>query len=290
MKNFIKNISIITIIILIFIKRPFVINSIIIGTNLWQKSILPSIFPIMIISDYLLSTNLINIISNLLGPIFIKLFKLSKYSSYVFIMSLFSGCPTNAKYIKDLLDNQVITIKEAEKILSMSLLYNPVLILTITSYLKPIDSLYLIITNILSNLIIGLLNRNYEFIPLNKKIVPKKFNLINSISNSINVLLLILGSIITFITINTILPINHPLLSGSLEITNGINMINNFNIIYKYKFIFTGILLSFGGLSILTQIKSIFKDTPLDYSLYYKSRIIHLILMICLCYLRLINT
>ena len=45
-----------------------------------------------------------------------------------------------------------------------------------------------------------------------------------------------------------------------------------------YKLIFTVIMMSFGGLSILMQIKSILKDANLDYSLYYKSRIIHLVL------------
>ena len=284
MKNIIKNAVIILILISIYIKRPEVISSIIIGIDLWKKSVLPSIFPIMIISDFILSTNLISIISNLIGNLFTKLFKVSKYASYVFIMSLFSGCPTNAKYIKDLLNNNLIETNEASKILSMSLLYNPILILTITSYLKPKTIIYLIICNILSNLIIGLINRNYECNILSKEANSKKFNLVDSISNSINVLLLILGSIITFMSINAIMPIKHPLITGILEITSGINSLNNYNLMYKYKIVFTGILLSFGGLSILTQIKSIFKDTKLDYSLYYKSRIIHLLLMLFFSY------
>ena len=286
MKNIIKNIIIIVILVLIFIKRPEVISSIVNGTNLWQTSILPSIFPIMIISDFILSTNLINIISNLIGPIFTKFFKISKYSAYVFIMSIFSGCPTNAKYINDLYQNNVIDKEEVVKTLSMSLLYNPILILTITSFLDYKDSIYLIICNILSNIIIGIINRNYKCNISNKDIIPKDFSLVNSISNSINVLLLILGSIITFSALNSLLPINHPLLSGILEITNGINIINTSNGLYKYKLIFTGILMGFGGFSILTQIKSIFKDTSIDYSLYYKSRIIHIILMLGFCYIK----
>jgi len=287
MKNFIKNMLIIAVLICIYIKRPYVINSIINGIDLWNKSVFPSVFPIIIISDFILSTNLINIISNIIGPFFAKVFKVSKYSSYVFLMSLASGCPTNAKYIKDLLNSKVITNEEASKILAMSLLYNPLLIITITPFLKLSDSIYLIMINIICNIIVGLINRNYKCSILNNKISAKGFNLVNSIDNAINVLLLILGSIVTFITINAILPINHPLLGGILEITNGINMLNTDYLIYKYKFLFTGILMSFGGLSILTQIKSIFKDISLDYSLYYKSRIIHLIFMLAFCYIKL---
>ena len=55
-------------------------------------------------------------------------------------------------------------------------------------------------------------------------------------------------------------------------------MINLFEGDSYYKLIFTVIMMSFGGLSILMQIKSILKDANLDYSLYYKSRIIHLVL------------
>ncbi len=287
MKNLVKNIFIIIILVLLFIKRPIIISNIINGIDLWKRSVFPSIFPIIIISDLILSSNLINIISNIFGPLFSKIFKLSKYSSYVFLMSLLSGSPTNAKYILDLLNNKAIDNKEAIKVLSMSLNYNPLLILSITTYLKYEDRLYLIIVNIISNLIIGLFNRNYKCNINNNSIKSKKFNIVESINNSINILLLILGSIITFITLSSIIPIKHPLISGILEITNGLNIINNIDYLYKYKMIFTSILMGFGGFSILIQIKSIFKDTSLDYSLYYKSRIIHIIIMILFCYVRL---
>lgn len=286
MKNTIKNILILTVLILLFIKRPFLINSIINGLDIFKTKIFSSIFPIMIISDLLLSSNLITIISNLFGKIFTRVFKVSKYASYVFIMSFFSGCPTNAKYIKDLLNNKVINEKEAIKILSMTMLYNPLLILNISPLNKK-DTIYLLIINLLSNILIGIINRNYYIKESNYLIKSKDFNLIESISNSINTLLLILGSIITFISLNSILPIKHPLISGILEITNGIYLIKTVSI-YKYKLIFTSILLSFGGLSILYQIKSIFKDTNIDYTLYYKSRIIHLLLMLVLTYIKII--
>ena len=86
--------------------------------------------------------------------------------------------------------------------------------------------------------------------------------------------------------INNLLPIKHPLITGIFEITNGLNLINKTNITYKYKLIYTAILMSFSGLSIITQIKSIFnKENTLNFSLFYKSRIIHLILFIILIYI-----
>ncbi|UKI28741.1 MAG: hypothetical protein L6V78_07750 [Clostridium sp.] len=62
-------------------------------------------------------------------------FNIPKESAYVLFMAFFTGCPSNAKYIKDLLDNQIIDNISAIKILSMAQLYNPNLIITITTFL-----------------------------------------------------------------------------------------------------------------------------------------------------------
>ncbi len=288
MIKFLKNVSIILLIILTIIKRPTITTAIIEAINIWITNIFPSLFPILIISDLIISTDLINIITNIIGPFFSKLFKVSKYSSYVFIMSLLSGCPSNAKYTKDLLDYNLISKEEAIKVLSMSLLYNPILILTITSYLNKEDSCFIIIANIIINIIIGIINRKfYCQVKHNEKMLNRNFNLISSISKSIDTLMLVLGSLALFIALSSIIPYSHPLLDGIFEITNGIKeivFIENYN----YQLLFTGILMSFGGFSIQTQIKSILKDYNLEYSLFYKSRIIHLALFILTLYLKVI--
>ena len=288
MKNIIKNTLIIIILFLLYQRRLDLINGALSGLNIWKNNLFPSIFPILILSDYILSSNIISIISNLFGHLFNKLFKVSKYSSYLFIMSFISGCPSNAKYIHDLYKQNIISLNEANKILSMTLLYNPLLILSITSYLKLKDQIYLIVINLIANILIGLINRNIPCNINNTPIKYKEFNLIDSLISSINTLLLILSVIVLFMIINSIIPIKHPLITGLLEITSGIHMLNNYNVLYQYKIIFTAFLMSFGGFSILIQIKSIFKDTNINYSLYYKSRIIHLIIMLLLCYLKIL--
>ena len=280
--------SIILLIILTIIKRPTITTAIIEAINIWITNIFPALFPILIISDLIISSNLINNITDVIGPVFSKIFKVSKYSSYVFIMSLLSGCPSNAKYTKDLLDFNLITKEEAIKILSMSLLYNPILILTITGYLNKNDTWFIILTNILINLIIGLINRRYYCqIKDEKKMLSRNFNLINSISKTIDTLMLVLGSLVLFIALSSLISYDHPLLDGIFEITNGIKE-NFFIENYNYQLLFTGILMSFGGLSIQTQIKSILKDYKLEYSLFYKSRIIHLILFTLILQLKVI--
>ena len=286
MINKIKKVSIVLLIILIIIRRPIIIGAVLESINIWITNIFPSLFPFLIISDLIISTDLINTITKYIGFIFNKVFKMSKYSSYVFIMSLISGCPSNAKYIKDLLDNNLINKDEAVKVLSMSLLYNPILILTITSYLTMEDSIMILILNIIINLIIGFINRGvYCDYDNNKELIPKDFSIILSISKAIDTLLLILGALVLFNTLSSLITYNHPLIKGIFEITNGIKEINFINN-YDNKLIFTGILMSFGGLSIHLQIKSILKNYNLEYSLFYKSRIIHLILFLLMIYFK----
>ncbi|MDD4795795.1 MAG: hypothetical protein PHG03_04485 [Bacilli bacterium] len=288
MIKLLKKVSIVLLVILLIIKRPTITTAIIEGINIWITNLFPTLFPILILSDLIISTDLIKVLTSFIGPIFNKLFKVSPYAAYVFWMSALSGCPSNAKYIKDLLDHNLISKTEAVKILSMSLLYNPVLILTITSYLNKKDGYFIIIANIVINLIIGFINRGVICgINLDKILIPKDFNLVSSISKTIDTLLLVLGSLVLFISLSSLLPLNHPLLDGIFEITNGIKEIE-YIINYNHQLMMTGILLSFGGLSIQTQIKSILKDYNLEYSLFYKSRILHLFLFILIIYLKTI--
>ena len=210
MINKIKKLTIVLLIVLTILKRPLVIASILNGINIWTNSTFPALFPFLMISDLIISTDLINYITDYIGIYFSKIFKMSKYSSYVFIMSLISGCPSNAKYIKDLLDKDLINKEEAVKILSMSLLYNPIYILALTTYLKFSDSVFIILLNIFINLIIGLINRNYKVsYNNNKKLIPEEYNITESISKTIDTLLIVLGSLTTFIALSALLPISH---------------------------------------------------------------------------------
>lgn len=282
MKNFLKISLFLLLLCLCLVKRPDLINGIIYGIDIWKTCLFPSIFPLLIISDFALSTNIIKIISNSIGLIFKKIFNIPKESAYVLFMAFFTGCPSNAKYIKDLLDNQIIDNNSAIKTLSIAQLYNPNLIITITPFLTFKSKVFLIIGNLFCNMLIGLINKH---IPCNYYSAAKKqipFSLTNSMNNAINTLLGILGTIVTFSALTSILKINHPLFIGIFEITNGISKINTDEINALFM---TIIMLSFGGLSIIYQIKGILKEYKLDYTLYYKSRIIHLILFLILTFI-----
>lgn len=283
MKNILTKLIIFFIFILIFIKKDIMYYTIYSTTIIWFKNIVPNLLPMFIITSLIVSSNLIINICNLFGKAFSKIFKTSKYGVFVFILSLFTGSPSNAKYIKDLIDNNLISVSEGNKLLLFTTNYNPLLIYSLlTLYLDNKSSIMIIIIIIISNIITGLINRNikYEEIKNNYKI--KNINLPKIIKETLDSLLMILGTLIVFNIIINILPINNlfikNIINGTLEITTALNKIKFLNININFKILLSIIYLSFGGFSIHTQIKSIFPDT--NYKFFLKNQILSILISI----------
>lgn len=285
MKSKLTKTIIIIFFILIFIKKDIMYTTIYSTTIIWFKNIVPNLFPMFIITSLIVSSNLIINICNLFGKSFSKIFKTSKYGIFVFILSLFTGSPSNAKYINDLVNNKLISKDEGNKLLLFTTNYNPLLIYgLLTLYLDKKTSIILILIVILSNIILGLLNRNmyYKEIKINYK--TNSINLSKIIKDTIDTLLMILGTLITFNIIINILPINNMLLknilNGILEITTSLNGLNYLQVNEKIKILLSLIYLSFSGLSIHIQIKSIFLDT--NYKLFFKNKLYSIIISLIL--------
>lgn len=88
---------------------------------------------------------------------------------------------------------------------------------------------------------------------------------------------IILSPIFTFFNIDT--SFVSPLLSGLLEITNGINLISNISCKkISINIIFTAFLLGIGGISVLLQVLSITSKTDLSIKPYIYGKLLHGIL------------
>ena len=163
----------------------------------------------------------------------------------------------------------------------------------LTSIFTPKTTLKIIFIHYLSNIIIGILLRKkapkittQTFKPESKK---NRSILINSINKSISTLLMILGTVTFYMIVTYIItfPFKENILlktitSGFLEITNGLNNLIHLNIYTKIKEIIAIAIISFGGLSIHTQIKAILEDTKINYQYFLKGRILHTLIGIIL--------
>ena len=297
------------ILFLIFLFSNDVINSILIAIKLWKENIFTYLFPFFIISDLLINYGFVDLMSGLTSNLTKKTFNLPGDASFIIITSMLSGCPSNAKYIKELLDTNKITLNEAEYLLSFTHFPNPLFILGFvgnTVLNNKIIGIIILISIVTSNFIIGIFiksnnKQKYSKINIRKtletiNIKTKSNNFVAIISNSIykniNILLLILGILIIFFIITTlifnILNISENykvIISGLLEMTQGIRNINLLDIPIIIKTIIITAFLSFGGISIHMQVMSILSDTNIKYKHYLLSRITHALISCIIVYL-----
>lgn len=285
MKNKLTKLTIIFFFILIFIKKDIMYYTIYNTVILWFKNIVPNLLPMFIITSLIIESNLIINICNIFGKLFNKIFKCSNYGIFIYFLSLFTGSPSNAKYINDLVNNNLISNTLSDKLLLFTSNYNTLLIYSLLSlYLNKSISIKIIIIIIISNIIVGLIFRNINYIDLKTNYIKRKINISKIIKDTIDTLLMILGTLIFFNIIINLLPIKNMLLknilNGFLEITTGLKGLEYLDISTNIKILLSTIYLSFGGLSIHTQIKSILPDT--NYTLFLKSRLYVIIISIIL--------
>ena len=299
--NLIFIVLVCTIGVAVLLYNRYVIESVKISFDIWKNNIFPSLFPFLIIGNIMINIRLPKFIGEILNPLFYNLFKINKNGAFVIILSMLSGFPSSAKYIKDLLIKNVINEKEATKLLMFTHFSNPLFILGALS-LSFLNNnkigIYILICHYLVNFFIGLIFRNYNsskkdiskislkkfIINLNNEINNTKLGYVisNAIKESINTLILILGSISTFLILTTLLnniiviPNNFkPLLNGFFEMTQGLKQLSILDINLNYKALISIAILSFGGFSVHMQIITIISDTKIKYFPYLISRLIH---------------
>ena len=285
MKNKLTKLTIIFFFILIFIKKDIMYYTIYNTVILWFNNIVPNLLPMFIITSLIIESNLIINICNIFGKLFNKIFKCSNYGIFIYFLSLFTGSPSNAKYINDLVNNKLISNTLSDKLLLFTSNYNTLLIYSLLSlYLNKSISIKIIIIIIISNIIVVLIFRNINYIDLKTNYIKRKINISKIIKDTIDTLLMILGTLIFFNIIINLLPIKNMLLknilNGFLEITTGLKGLEYLDISTNIKILLSTVYLSFGGLSIHTQIKSILPDT--NYTLFLKSRLYAIITSIIL--------
>lgn len=298
--------SLIIMIILLFIcfeilnDSESILKSVIFSLNIFKNNIFPSLFPFFVLSNLLIKYGLPEFMSNIFKGIMTHLFKISGECSFIFFMSILSGNPACAKYTRQLYLNGSINVYEATKVLCFSAFTSPLFILGgLTVLLNNEEAPFLIlICHYLSNILVGLLIRNYHPSKAKGKASLKKainemhtkrisnkesFGTIitNSLVESINTLLLILGVITIYLVITTIISNNlnlnstfQSILNGFIEMTQGIKYISLEAIPLKLKSVLSVMIISFGGLSVHMQIMSVLSDTDIKYMPFLISRVL----------------
>lgn len=274
--------------VLIFLNKSLISKTIITSFDIWFNTLVPSMFPMFILSDILISYNFTEYIPKRIVNFISKIFNISKNAVLIVFLSMISGFPTNAINIRNALDKNMISKDEAEHLLLFNHFANPLFILETVGVFYFNSNRYgiiILLAHILSNIIIGLLFRSSNcysttnYISKNGKSQSFGNVLSESIKKTINSLLMVSGTVTLFLVLSTLI-INvfdlnsylSLLVQGILEMTMSIANLSILNVSDVIKVVVATSIISFGGLSIHLQVFSVLDDT-IRYRNYFIGRI-----------------
>ena len=245
------------------------------------------------------------------------LFNIRGEGSFAFIMGIISGYPIGAKIAANFRQNQICSKVECERLLSFTNNSGPLFIIGtvgITMFGNTTIGFLLLITHLLASITVGVIFRFWKYnIEIEEQETTSYINssnsitisnlggiIGNSITNSINTILLIGGFVVLFSVIISILQTSQLLnvlsdciqplfnilnipkkfsfgfISGIFELTNGLNIICNIPEKYlSINIIIASFLLGLGGFSVFLQVWSVISKTDLSIKPYILGKLLH---------------
>lgn len=304
LNKFKKNIFLLFLICIFFsiiYKSKLVLSSTNLCLQLFTNNLFPSVFIFYTLSDLLVNYDILKIFKSSIFISISNFLKISTNSLYIIFFSMLTGFPSGSKYISDFYEKKLISLNEASYLLMFTHFSNPLFILGfISSIYSSGLSIIILLSTYISNYIILLVFRpnrkekiSTSFINIDKYDFITCLNM--SFKKTINILIIILFNSIIFSVLSELLCIffNNTYFKSFIfilfDITKGISNLSGtcFSLFFKGLMIST--FLSFGGISIHVQVKSILNKQKLPYSYFLHGRIISVsitaILYIVLFYL-----
>ena len=289
------------------------------GLLIWYRNMIPSLFPFMVLSGFMVRTGLSIKIGQLLHPILSFLFPLPSQMLYVIFMGFLCGFPMGAKIITDMLDKEQLSLKEGEYLLAFCNNIGPLYML---GYVIPLFN-YNNIWQILGYMYLipfsyGILLRYFYAKSFTKqavmacsykKTIPIRTNYIScfqhSLSSAIEQITMLGGCMIFFncllifpkqlnMFLSNIVPASSltfliSIISSVFEIGGGLQQLSSVatNSVSDTHFFLPLSLLTFGGFSCIMQTCFILKNTGLKIHTYVMHKLlqscIFIILMLISC-------
>lgn len=252
--------------------------------NICLYTLMPTMFASILFSQILINLEFEKYIPKFIINFLSSIFNIDVKDVIIFILSIISGYPNNAKMLNN--NNNL------NNIINFTSFVSPIfLICTIGGmYLKDIKlSLIIFLSHILSNIIIGLFFRNKninnnkkDVIYENKGILEIYYNSLKSVSNS---LVLIFSNILFFSILisllSNILPFSdivNSVILGLFEFSNGVYLVSTLKISLFLKGLLVLAIITFGSFSIHMQMISI--NNKIKYTKFLFFRILSVFISI----------
>ncbi len=309
MKNFIIKLMILLLFFTFVLYPQVVMLSAKEAIDMCLTSVIPSLFPFFVLSTLCIGSGLSDIIAKPLSKIMPTFFGVSSIGSTPLILSFISGYPIGALTISELYQNQLCSKEEANRLLLFCNNTGPAFIIGICGGVILQDIMLgfiLYFIHIISALCVGIFARfTFKAKSIHCSYTQKNTSssisiiLVESIKKAVNSCLSISGFIIFFAIIISLLTelkllinlsiilskffsifnidfsIINVLLSGMIELTSGLYLIDNLSISISSKAILCSVILSFGGFSVLLQTMSFISPLNLNVKYCILGKVIH---------------
>lgn len=247
--------------------------------KIWAEILIPSLFPYLVLSKYISSSNFFSIFKPL-NIIIGKLFKISPAGVGVYLCSLFCGYPSGAVCTSDIYKNKLCTKNEAQRLICFTNNPGPLFLISVVGAgmlgcMR--DGIALYVIQVISSFFLALLIRgkteNINNSSRIAKIPPKSLN--TCIEEVIETMLIIGAQMIVWSTLAKVIilivsyfrPLYddsniHCIIFSLFELSGATNLLSDIGST-PTGFAIICSLCSWGGLSVLMQIKSVI---PKDFS------------------------
>lgn len=258
------------------------------GLNLCATVLVPSLFPFMVIANFLVLSGIYKTFSLPLLPITKYLFKMPKHMGPIVLLSFIGGFPVGAKNVESLYKRGDIDKTTAESLLSFCINPGPAFIVTsvgagmLTNFQT---GLILFASQIFASVVVGIVfskrANKVDFVLESKPSLPIAESFVKSVNDNVSAMLAICGFVVIFSAIIEVLKaieLGSPLVQGALfsllEVTTGCaNAASNF--VGKEATFFVVLALSVCGISVICQVKAILSGSGLSLHKFYLSRLLH---------------
>lgn len=285
------------------------------GMTLWWEYVFPALLPFLILTEIMLGSGAIHALGTLLDPFMRFFFRISGNSGWALVMGLFAGYPAGASTTAKLRERQALLPLEAERVLFVSHLCNPAVMITVIGvgfFHQVTLGMFIAIIHYASAILMGLILRRSVDNPTALKdgstapLEPiwkramlsakqaqlddgRKFGKIlgDGVTQSIQTLMIIGGWMMFFSVLQQVILLLlpkfilnigfvNPLVVALLEPHLGAYAIaQDSSLTLVLKIAIVGAVLGWSGLSIHSQVKSLIQSTEMRYLSFLWARLLH---------------
>ena len=262
------------------------------GLIMWFQTVLPTLFPFLVITGMMIKSDAVYYVSRLTGGMFSSLFHISGPAVFAVLGGFLCGYPMGAKITSDLIISNKLTREEGEYLLSFCNNTSPAFIVSyifLQNLHKPDMALISLSALVLSPVFCSFLFRRWHKVESDSSVWKQKNLrkltmgelLDDCITDSSETIMKIGGYIIVFQIVSammSLLPIHGFLwdyiLLPAVEITGGIRLLSNADLRFEIRYILIMALTSFGGLCAIFQTQCMVKESGLSIGCYIKEKLV----------------